>query len=130
MVGKVDLWAGVDKLEADFKWSSFYPDVIVTIANPFVAVALQVRGSLQNWDDSGLVSEVPVVVHMTELVETLRHTDPWGNTILLEARMALKEWAGQPAQTTGEAVAQNGQTPTGSVRSCRRRFQVNPVPQR
>jgi len=67
MVGKVDLWAGVDKLEADFKWSSFYPDVIVTIANPFVAVALQVRGSLQNWDDSGLVSEVPVVVHMRGL---------------------------------------------------------------
>ena len=54
---------------------------------------------------------------MTELVETLRHTDPWGNTILLEAKMALKEWAGQAAQTTGEAVATNGQTPAGSVRS-------------
>jgi len=54
---------------------------------------------------------------MSELVETLRHTDPWGNTILLEAKMALKEWAGQPAQTTGEAVATNGQVPAGSVRS-------------
>ena len=64
MVGKVDLWAGIDKLEADFKWASFYAEVMGTIANPFVAVALQVRGSLQTWDDGGLSAEKPVVVHM------------------------------------------------------------------
>ncbi len=64
MVAKVDLWSGIDKLEADFKWASFYPDVMATIANPFKSVALQVRGSVQTWDDTGLVSESAMVVHL------------------------------------------------------------------
>ncbi len=64
MVAKVELWAGIDKLEADFKWASFYAEVMGTIANPFVAAALQVRGSLQTWDDTGLVAESPMVVHL------------------------------------------------------------------
>lgn len=64
MVAKVDLWAGIDKLEADFKWASFYPEVMSVVANPFVAAALQVRGSLQTWDDTGLVAESAMVVHM------------------------------------------------------------------
>lgn len=64
MVGKVELYTGLDKMEADFKWASFYPDVLTTIANPFKAVPIQVRGSLQTWDDSGLVSETAMVVHL------------------------------------------------------------------
>jgi len=64
MVGKVDLFAGIDKMEADFKWASFYADIMPSVCNPFTATALQVRGSLQEWNDSGLVSEVPYVVHL------------------------------------------------------------------
>lgn len=67
MVAKTDLWAGIDKLEADFKWASFYAEVMATIANPFTSVALQVRGSLQTWDDTGLTAEVPLVVHLRGL---------------------------------------------------------------
>jgi P2 family phage contractile tail tube protein len=64
MIAKVELPSGIDKMEADFKWASFYPDILPTLANPFKAVALQVRGSLQTWDDSGLVAELPLVVHL------------------------------------------------------------------
>ena len=67
MVAKVELWSGIDKLEADFKWASFYPEVMTVIANPFTAVALQVRGSLQTWDDTGLTAETAMVVHLRGL---------------------------------------------------------------
>jgi uncharacterized protein len=69
MVAKLDMWAGLDKMKADFKWASFYPSVLVTIANPFVPVVLQVRGSLQNWNDSGMIAETPLVVHLKGLFE-------------------------------------------------------------
>jgi len=64
MVAKVELWSGIDKMEADFKWASFYPEVMIAIANPFTSVALQVRGSLQTWDDSGVTAETALVVHL------------------------------------------------------------------
>ncbi|GAB6035879.1 phage major tail tube protein [Fundidesulfovibrio butyratiphilus] len=64
MIGKVELFSGVDKMEADFKWASFYPEVIVKVVNPFAAIALQVRGSLETWTDAGRTEEVPVVVHL------------------------------------------------------------------
>jgi len=67
MVGKTELWSGIDKLEADFKWASFYPEVMRVIANPFTSVALQVRGSLQIWDDSGVTAETALVVHLRGL---------------------------------------------------------------
>lgn len=64
MIGKVELFAGLDKMEADFKWASFYADVIPAVVNPFEALALQVRGSLETWTDAGRTKEVPVVVHL------------------------------------------------------------------
>lgn len=64
MIGKVDLFVGIDKLEADFKWASLYPDVMPSVCDPFTATALQVRGSLQTWTDAGLIAEVPYVVHL------------------------------------------------------------------
>ena len=75
MVGKVDLFAGLDKMEADFKWASFYPEVLPVIADPFTAVALQVRGSLQTWDDSGLVAETALVVHLRGLFKEISFGD-------------------------------------------------------
>ena len=53
---------------------------------------------------------------LTELVETLRHTDGEGNTILMDVRVALKEWAGSEAADSGEAMTSGGTLP-GSVRS-------------
>jgi len=75
MVAKVELFTGIDKMEADFKWASFYPDVLPTVANPFTAVALQVRGSLQTWDDSGLIAETAMVVHLRGLFKEISFGD-------------------------------------------------------
>jgi len=64
MIGPVELFSGIDKMEADFKWASFYPDAMSSIANPFNAILLQVRGSLQTWTTTGLIKEVPYVIHL------------------------------------------------------------------
>ncbi|EGR9321908.1 phage major tail tube protein, partial [Salmonella enterica] len=46
MVGKIELPAGFDKLEGEIKWNSFYHDVMRKTANPWQAVALQCRSSI------------------------------------------------------------------------------------
>jgi len=65
MVGTVDAWAGIEKMSAKFKWSSFYKEVLAKAADPFTAVSVQVRASLETYTSAGRVSEVPVVVFLT-----------------------------------------------------------------
>lgn len=65
MIGKVELWSGVDKLEAKIKWNSFYADVHKKFANPFRALKLQVRSSLETYNGQGRILQQPVVVHLT-----------------------------------------------------------------
>lgn len=65
MVGTIEAWAGIEKMEAKFKWSSFYKEVLTKAANPFEAVSVQVRGSLETYSSSGRIKEVPVVVLLT-----------------------------------------------------------------
>jgi len=65
MVGSVEFPAGVDKLEAKIKWNSFYADVMKKVANPFSALQIQVRASLESYTSAGRATEVAVVCHMT-----------------------------------------------------------------
>lgn len=65
MIGKSEFFSGVDKLEAKFKWNSFYPDTLLQTANPVKTSDLQIRSSLESYDSTGRSSEVPVVIHMT-----------------------------------------------------------------
>ena len=65
MVGKVELWSGVDKLETKIKWNSFYADVHKKFANPFRALNLQVRSSLEVYTSQGRTAQQPVVVYLT-----------------------------------------------------------------
>jgi hypothetical protein len=65
LIGKLELPSGLDKLEASFKWNSFYSDVFTAIANPFTAVSIQVRASLETWAGGSRVSEVPLIVFLT-----------------------------------------------------------------
>lgn len=65
MNGKFELPAGVDKLEASIKWNSFYRDTMLKAANPDTAVNIQCRSSIKTYGSSGVLSEVPCVVHMT-----------------------------------------------------------------
>lgn len=65
MIGKVELWSGVDKLEAKIKWNSFYADVHKKFANPFRALNLQIRSSLEVYNSQGRTQQQPVVVFLT-----------------------------------------------------------------
>jgi len=65
MIGKFELFSGVDKMEATLKWNAFYADIMTKFSNPRKALKLQVRSSLENHGSDGLNSEVPVVAYLT-----------------------------------------------------------------
>jgi hypothetical protein len=64
MNGKFEMPAGIDKMEARFKWNSYYPDVLGKAYNPTKAVSVQVRSSVSTWASTGKVAEAPLVVHL------------------------------------------------------------------
>lgn len=65
MVGTIKLPNGVEALEGEITWNSFYPEVARKTANPFKAVQFMVRGNLQTHDAQGLAKEVPIVTFVT-----------------------------------------------------------------
>lgn len=65
MVGKLEFFAGIEKMEAKIKWNSYYPEVFKKAANPFKTVNLQIRASLETYESGGKVAEVPVVCYIT-----------------------------------------------------------------
>jgi P2 family phage contractile tail tube protein len=65
MVGKLELWAGVDKMEAKIKWNSFYIDVMKKFADPTKAIQLQIRGNLETYESAGRTNQQPVVCFIT-----------------------------------------------------------------
>lgn len=75
MVGSIETFAGIEKLEGKIKWAALYPDVLKKVANPFKHVAVQVRGSLDSYDASGRSSEKPVKIALTVAFKSL----PGGN---------------------------------------------------
>ena len=75
MVGSAEFFAGFEKMESKIKWNALYPDVLKKAANPFKTVAIQARGSLETYSDTGKVSEVAVVAHLRGTFKNL----PMGN---------------------------------------------------
>ena len=65
MVCTIELPSGIDKMEGEIKWSSFYRDVMLKVGNPFKFLSLQVRGNLETYSSQGRVAEVKVVVYLT-----------------------------------------------------------------
>ena len=65
MVGKFELFSGIDKLEATIKWNAFYADVLKKFADPRKVMKLQIRSSLETYDSNGLTQEVPCVAYLT-----------------------------------------------------------------
>ncbi|MCK9514093.1 MAG: phage major tail tube protein [Pigmentiphaga sp.] len=65
MVGTAEFFAGVDKMEAKIKWTSFYIEVLRSAVHPFKTVQLQTRSSLETYTGQGRTTEVPVMVMMT-----------------------------------------------------------------
>ena len=65
MQGTLEVFSGVEKMEATIKWTSFYADVLKAIGNFTKSVQLQLRGNLQEYGAGGVTNEVPYVVMMT-----------------------------------------------------------------
>lgn len=65
LVGKIELPSGLDKMESTQKWNSLYPEVLKKAANPFTAVQLQCRSSMETYTGAGRTEQVPVVVYIT-----------------------------------------------------------------
>lgn len=65
MVGTMEFFAGIDKMEAKIKWNAVYKDVQKLVANPFKAVQLQLRGSIETYQAAGRTEQVPYVVYLT-----------------------------------------------------------------
>lgn len=62
LVGSVKLPSGIEALEGEITWNSFYPDVFTKVYNPFKACQLMVRANVQAFNASGLAAEAPMVV--------------------------------------------------------------------
>lgn len=65
MVGAIKLPSGFEALEGEIKWNSFYPDVWNKMFDPYTAVQLQARGSLETYNSQGRQAQVPYVVFLT-----------------------------------------------------------------
>ena len=67
MVGTIKLPSGIEALEGEVKWNSFYADVWAKVLNPFAPVQLQARGNLETHTTNGRIAQVPYVVFLTAL---------------------------------------------------------------
>jgi len=65
MVGSAEFFAGIDKLESKIKWNALYPEVLKKAANPFKAVQIQARASLETYNSMGKLAEVPAIAYLT-----------------------------------------------------------------
>jgi len=65
MVGSAEFFAGIDKLECKIKWNSLYTEVLKKAANPFVAVQIQARASLETYNGMGRLAEVPAIAYIS-----------------------------------------------------------------
>lgn len=64
LMALTEFTAGIDKMEFKVKMNSFYPDLLAKLADPFTTKAIQIRGSLQQWEATTLSGEKPVVCYM------------------------------------------------------------------
>ena len=71
MVGSLELPAGIDKMEVNIKWNSYYPDALPKLANPFAAFNIQVRGSLDSYTSAGRAAQVSFVFKATVMPKEL-----------------------------------------------------------
>ena len=65
MFGKLDTVTGLDKMTGKMKWNGYYPEAIGLGADPFASRKLQIRCSVETYNQGGLVAEKPLIVQVT-----------------------------------------------------------------
>jgi P2 family phage contractile tail tube protein len=71
LIGTVEYPSGLEKMEAKFKFSSLYPDVVPIVADPFRAANIQVRGNLETWQGQTRTNQVAAVIYLTGSFQNL-----------------------------------------------------------
>jgi uncharacterized protein len=64
MIGDLELWAGIDKLESTIKWASYDPTVLSQIVNPLAAIYVLVMGNVTQYTSGGVQAQIPVIYVM------------------------------------------------------------------
>jgi uncharacterized protein len=64
MIATTEMASGIDKMEATIRWNALYPLVVEKFANPYAALSLQIRGSLEVYEAGGRVAQQPVVIFL------------------------------------------------------------------
>lgn len=62
--GTLKLPAGMNALEGEITWASFYPEVRAKVYNPFETMQLQIRSNLQSFSSNGLNEQKALVTFM------------------------------------------------------------------
>lgn len=65
MIGVVEFFSGIEKLEAKIKWNSLYPSVLKKVANPTKPLSLQIRSSVSSYESAGIAAQSPLVCNIT-----------------------------------------------------------------
>jgi len=65
MVGQVEFFAGIEKMEAKIKWNSLYADVMKKNGNPVRPVSLMVKTSVETYTSAGRTAQVPGTFYVT-----------------------------------------------------------------
>lgn len=63
--GTTEYPSGIDKLEAKIKWNGPYPDVMKKMGNPYKALKLMARGSMDVYEGGDRTAQQPYVCYMT-----------------------------------------------------------------
>lgn len=65
LFGKLKFPSGLDQMEARIKWNALYPDAMKATSNPYKAMQLMVRGSLEVYEGGTRIEEQSVSYVMT-----------------------------------------------------------------
>lgn len=65
IVGDLEYNAGIEKMEAKIKWNSYYPEVIKLFSNFFKATKIQVRFSVDQYENGTRIGELPGIAYIT-----------------------------------------------------------------
>lgn len=65
MIGKTQYPSGIDKLEGKIIWNAFYDDVWESFSNPYKAIKLMIRSSLETYEGGDRVAQKAYVCYVT-----------------------------------------------------------------
>lgn len=71
LIGKIQMPAGIESMEAKLAFNSYYPAAIGIAANPGIARQFQIRGNLETHTSEGRTGQQAAVVFLTGTFKTL-----------------------------------------------------------